>query len=270
MNLTRKITTTVLLLCVSHIALAGQLDNFESEATEPSETNDTHYRNKSERQSHYTENDQHERRAHHDDWGITDMVVDMVVDMVSYGGKLSLARVDSQTDSEFDNTDKRSIGAPDLPFFRIDLGYQNTTTDIEAFDGRVEVGYGPIGLEYRKTLFQESSPKDTLSISYLHGLYRVSGSKNFEFNLGLGSIEIEGNNRNRGSSTTLPINIYPVSNLGIRLVPTWSWINGNPINDFDGSAAYIHQYFSFRLGYRRIESSNEVLRGPYAGIAFSY
>jgi len=265
-----RITVATICLFFSTIALAGQLDDFEAEATVPSEKPGTHYHKKTEQQSYASEKYEDENTDEDDDWGITDFIVDIVVDSVSYGAELSLARVNGPSEQEFSGIDRRFTGSPDLPFLRVDLGYQSTTTDIEAFDGRIEAGYGPVGLEYRKTLFQESSPDDTLSISYLHGLYRVSGSKDFEFNVGLGSIEIEGNNRNKGTSATLPINIYPNTKLGIRFVPTWSWINGNPINDYDGSAAYIHKYFSFRVGYRRIESSNEVIRGPYAGISFSY
>jgi hypothetical protein len=58
--------------------------------------------------------------------------------------------------------------------------------------------------------------------------------------------------------------------LNIRLVPTWSAINGNGIGDYDGSIAYVRKYFSLRLGYERIQTGDAVLKGPYAGVSLHY
>lgn len=196
------------------------------------------------------------------------VVLDIIGDLVSYGGRLSLARV--QGDSDSSQITPREIGSPDLPFFRVDFGYQDLESGVEAFDGRVEAGYGPVGLQYRLTHLQEGSTHEQLDLSYIHGLYRISGSDAFEIGIGLGQVLLEGEARNSGASLTVPINIYPLREFGIRLVPTWSDINGNSIRDLDGSIAYVKKYFSVRLGYREVQSHQEKLCGPYAGVSFHY
>lgn len=237
--------------------LGGQLDDFESAATDQRYESDT----RADPPRHGDDNDR-------GFWA--DFFFEIFDEIFSAGARLSLARIDGSTEPGYGDVDRREIGSPDLPFLRFDMNYQHMESGIDALDGRLEVGYGPFGVEYRRTRFTEEQPRDTMDLSYLRGLYRVSGSKHFEFGIGLGAVELQGNERNSGLSTALPINVYPHPDLGLRLAPSWSWINGNPINDLDGSVAYVRKYFSVRVGYRRIQSHGEVLRGPYAGASLHY
>jgi hypothetical protein len=244
----------VVMLCLmaSGRVDAGPLGDFEKVATQQSD--------QQARDRHDATNDDD------DNWPF--VVLDMIGEVVSYGGRLSLARV--QGDSDFSQLTPREIGSPDLPFFRFDFGYQDLESGVEAFAGRVEAGYGPVGLQYHLTHLRQGSTHEHLDLSYIHGLYRVSPSDAFEFGIGLGQVLLEGEARNSGASVTLPINIYPLREFSIRLVPTWSDINGNSIRDYDGSVAYVQKYFSVRVGYREVRSHQELLRGPYAGVSFHY
>jgi hypothetical protein len=109
-----------------------------------------------------------------------------------------------------------------------------------------------------------------MTVSYVHGLYRVSAGNVFEVDAGIGSITIKGEERNSGTSVTFPVNIYPHPNVNVRLVPTWSGINGNGIDDYDVSIAYVRKYFSLRLGYEWLEAGGDVLQGPYSGFSIFY
>jgi hypothetical protein len=262
----------VISLNTSGILFAGQLDDFEKAATK-----------KKSASSEKKENTQVQKND--DDSFLGDIIGDFFGEIFSvlfyesfkgmflsiqYGGQLSLSRTQGASDHEYKDIVLRENGSPDLPFLRTDFNYHRVHSGIDGFDGRVEVGYGPFGLQYRNTHFSENSPQDDMTISYIHGLYRVSGSSAFEFDTGLGAMTLEGEDRNSGPSITFPINIYPHPNLNIRLVPTWSDIHGNGVGDYDGSVAYVHKYFSLRFGFQRIQTHDEVLQGPYAGFSIHY
>lgn len=251
--LVRNAGVAMLCLMASTRGGAGTLAGFEKVATQQSDPPRASV-------SRETANDDD------DYWPL--VVLDIVGDIISYGGRLSLDRV--RSDPGFSGISPREIGSPDLPFFRVDLGYQDLESGVEAFDGRLEAGYGPAGLQYRLTHLQQGHTHEQLGLSYIHGLYRISASDAFEFGIGLGQISLDGEARNSGASLTVPINIYPLREVGLRLVPTWSDMNGNSIRDYDGSVAYVKKYFSVRLGYREIQSHQEELRGPYAGVSFHY
>lgn len=233
-------------------AFAGPLADFEEVATQKNDAPPATVR------THAKDDD--------DYWLVA--VLDIVGDIVSYGGRLSLARVGA--DSGVGALLPRETGSADLPFFRFDLAYQDMESGVDALDGRLEAGYGPAALQYRLTRMRQARTQERLDLSYVHGLYRISGSDVFEIGIGLGQIALEGEARNSGPSLTLPLNVYPLPEIGIRLVPTWSDINSNSIRDYDASVAYVQRYFSVRLGYREIQSYQERLRGPYAGISFHY
>ena len=98
----------------------------------------------------------------------------------------------------------------------------------------------------------------------------MSASESFQINVGVGSILLNGQNHNSGLSFTAPIFIYPNQTYGFRLYPTWSFINGNEIDDYDGSIEFVHKYYSLRLGYRRSGTNEKVLGGPYVGFTVFY
>lgn len=184
--------------------------------------------------------------------------------------KSTLARIKGSSDPQYKDIQVRELGSPDLPFFRIDCNYNHMRQDIEAFSGRLEAGYGPLGLDYRRMHFDEDSPDDTMKISYAHVLYRFSCSPVFELDYGLGMVSLEGEKRNSGLSFTMPVNICAHPKISIRFVPTWNFINKNTLSNYDASIAYVFKYYSLRLGYEKFLSNGEVIQGPYAGFSIHF
>ena len=243
----------LLSLLASAASFAGPLADFEKAATQPNEVP----RAPGDR-----------LRGKNDDHHGLVAVLDVVSDVVAHGGRLSLARVGH--DSGVGAVAPREAGAADLAFIRFDLAYQDLESDVDAWDGRVEAGYGPAAVQYRLSRMRQRGTHEHLNLSYVHGLYRISGSNAFEFGIGLGQVVLDGEARDSGASFTLPLNLYPLPEIGVRVVPAWSDINGNTIRDYDASVAYVQPYFSLRVGYREIKAQHETLRGPYAGISFHY
>lgn len=186
------------------------------------------------------------------------------------GAEMSLARMRGTPSAYGVNITPRQAGAPDLPILRIDANFQNVQGDTRATDVRVETGYGPLGLQARYTRFREDEPRDTLDLTYVHGLIRVSATPLFGLDLGLGSAWLSGRAHNNGFSATLPIAYRPHPRVELRFAPAWSSIEDRWIRDHDLSAAFVLPYASLRVGYRWLGVNGATLKGPYAGISVHF
>lgn len=261
MSLKRRcvvITVGMMITLLFHATLrAGILDDFEEASTQKPSS--------SSGRSH----DSHDESDDNDSV-FFDILFEIFHGIFVYGGKSSLAHINGSDDPLYEHISIRETGAPNLPFIRGDVHYQWVDSDVYALDGRLEAGVGPMALQLRSTRFKESSPDDSLTITYVHGLFRMSGSRLFEWDLGLGSMSMEGNERHSGFSMTFPLSSYPFEHFGLRLVPTLSGINGNVIKDMDVSMALVYPFAAVQLGYRNIEANGVTLNGPYAGLSFYF
>ncbi len=114
-------------------------------------------------------------------------------------------------------------------------------------------------------------PPGLLSLTYIHGLLRLSAGNHFEIDPGIGRIELDGTEGNSGFSCTLPVLVHPSKHLGFELRPTtWSKINGNSIRDIDVSILAGTNYMSIKVGYRALYTGAEELSGPYGGLSIRY
>jgi hypothetical protein len=187
-----------------------------------------------------------------------------------YPGLVTLARVHESENAEFVDIELREKGSPDIPFIRADINYQRVSSKIDGFDGRLLAGYGPIGIQYRHTHYIEENPNNSLNLIQMHGLYRISWSEKFELGLGFGGTILDGNSQSGGFSMTYPISYFPFKSIGLNFTPTWSWIHGNMVSDYDESITYVHKFISVRLGYRRNRVGDEILEGPCFGVTYHY
>jgi hypothetical protein len=233
-------------------AFAGQLDAFEKAAIQRNDRDDSH------------------RFADEDDGWLGQIFWDCTVGLLVVGASASLARIQDDADPADSKIELRQKGEPTLPFLRADLHYQYVNSHVAALDGRLELGYGPVGLQYRHTHYWERHPSDSLGLSQIHGLFRVSGSRAFAVDLGFGAVILNGKDSNSGASVTLPICYYPWKNFGLRVRPTWSAIKGNVISDYDLSISYSIKFLSVEAGYRFNRVHDQRLDGPYIGLSFHY
>jgi len=167
----------------------------------------------------------------------------------------------------------RDAGEPLIPFLRLDSHYQWVDTDIYALDFRAEGGWGPFAVGIRNTRYKENledDTKDELDLLQIEFLYRMSWSKYFEMDIGIGALDVNGEEGNSGTSFSMPVLIYPVKNMGIEFRPTWTDINGNKIRDYDSCLVFRTDYVSIKGGYRVVKIDEESLSGPYVGISFYY
>jgi hypothetical protein len=208
---------------------------------------------------------------HMEDFGfgawMTESLAEGTIMALAYGGLNSLALVYQPSDSEFQ---QRESGEAVIPFLAFDTSYQKIGSDISAMDYRGEVGVAFVGFQARTTLYDEKMPGDDLTISQMHGLYRMSFGKQVEVDLGFGSLTIKGDKKETGFSITTPVLFHPNDVLGIEWRPVWSTIKENRISDNELSVMTGWRYFSLRFGYRWVTSDTVSLNGPQAGLSLRW
>ena len=106
---------------------------------------------------------------------------ELVHELIFLGGKSSWVRLHPGDATEMGvSVTPREIGEPTIPFLNVDIAFQSVKPDIEALDGRVEVGYGPMGFQYRWTHYDERLPERSLDLIQWHFLYRMCFAKPFQ------------------------------------------------------------------------------------------
>lgn len=157
----------------------------------------------------------------------------------------------------------RRLGDPLLPYARVDLTYRSVEQDISARDLRVEVGYGPIGVQVSDSHYQESNPTDSLTIQEIFGLYRMSPNAQCEVDLGAGTLTLDGDRTTTKPALTVPLLYQATSHWAVELRPAWA----DRCTDIDAAVLYSVHAVSLKAGYRWIESTHTSLNGPYVGMS---
>ena len=231
------------------------LDNFEKDAT-------------TQQQSEQPEQPEHKHDDSDDDISTTTddqdnascfQVFKAIFELAGYSGALSWNRVSSPEKTLAEGFAPRKTGDPLLPFARLDFDARPVSNDIQADDFFAEAGFGPLGIQYGQTDYQEVNPLDTLKITQCYGLYRMSLGSSCEMDLGVGQMTLDGDIHATQSAFTVPILVHPRhSRLGLEFHPAWT----STISDYDLAALYSWRYTSLKLGYRWVDSPNDSLKRP--------
>lgn len=205
---------------------------------------------------------------------VVDVVSDVVYHIVVFGGTYSFYRVDhsphhffiSDDIGELDGISLRLAGEPLIPFARLDLSYQHNDPRTKAYDYRFEAGYGALALGYNQTRYRERAPNDSLALTRIYGLFRMSFGSHVEVDWGVGSLEVDGNEHRSLLYITTPILVHLSRRIGFEFRPSWA---GN-ISDYDMAILLKSKYAAIKLGYRKLSAGTESLNGPYAGLSVHY
>jgi hypothetical protein len=157
-----------------------------------------------------------------------------------------------------------------LPTLYVDIRYQGVESDVNAFDGGLEVGYEFVGADFRYTHYVEDDPPDELDVYQWHGLLRWAATDKFEIGLGCGTMTLSGNNSTTGASLTVPVRITFEAPAAFVFRPSWSWLGDNTVSSYDATAHYLWPSFSAFLGYRLFSSGRSSLNGASAGVAVRF
>lgn len=246
-GLMKKIIFLILMLNFHSYTLGGTLDHFGADATKKILSGN------------------HFEAPHSSSFDevFTIFFAEILAQTLVYGGIESFRRVHGS--SRYENN--RKSGDPLLPFCRVSLAYQSVKSDIDAVDSRFEAGYGPVAGQFRFTRYDEITPDDRLDMKTAHFLYRMSMSRFFEIDFGIGGIHLKDEHSHTGTSFTIPILIYPVKYFGLEFRPTYSNIDDNSLEDYDVGLYFHVLYMTLQAGYRSVSTENESLEGPYIGFS---
>lgn len=207
------------------------------------------------------------RQGSHDGDGFMEFILEALGQCLLFGGEASWARVQpSPVDADLLDVSPRNAGEAVIPFARLDIGYQNVESDVEALDWRLEGGYGPIGIHFDRTRYREDNPRDDLALTRVYGLYRMSFGSEVEVDIGLGTLMMDGEMHNDRFSLTLPLLIHPSESVGVEFRPAWA----TNVADYDLALLLGARWASLKLGWRWVRSPNSSLDGPYAGVSLHF
>ncbi len=187
--------------------------------------------------------------------------VDVAIALFSEGGRSSMQRISSGVDASI----QRKNGEPLIPFVRYDFAFQRLSADITAHSNRFEGGYGPVALYLEDYAFSESSPASKLDIKRQMFLYRMAGDQT-EIDVGLGQTVIVGARRTVINAFSVRGRFRLGENFTVDFQPVW----GDKMNDYELALHYGGQFGSLKVGYRTVNSPEESLGGPFAGLAFYF
>lgn len=238
----------------------GTLDTFEAEATDGA---------KAPVDSVKTV----EVEVEEDDVGFWEFIAEGCFFVVAIGTVGSWYRVTGQPeDWDLEGAwGQRQPGEPGIPFAALSFSYEGMRfSDVEAYDGRFEGGYGPLGVQYRFTRFEEKDPDAHLDLSWLHGVLRESYTQYVEVGFAFGAVFLDGNSSESGFSFAMPFRIDPLRYVSLEYRPTWGWINDSTITDEDLALSVGVRYVTLRAGYRWTKAQSTTLEGPIIGLLLSW
>lgn len=229
---------------------AGQLDNFEYQATKSSPEKERHKQD--------VEID--------DDDPFSDCLGSVfkgLAEALVYGMREGVHAVGGRP------SPNAPPGLRHLRVIRFDYSYQNVKSDVRGDDFRFELGLDQLAVQVRTTHYRESSPKEDLDVTQGHVLYRIA-SRHLDLDLGVGALNIQGKDSNTGASFTVPLAVHANDYLSLEFRPSWSFIANNTINDYDLALSCGWKYVALRGGYRWLRAHSASLDGPYLGISLRY
>lgn len=164
---------------------------------------------------------------------------------------------------------EHELGSPRLPFFQFDASSQYID-DMEVFDYRLELGYGPVAIYYNRTNYTEDAsgtePKERLTMERSYVIYRMPLSQRLEAGFGLGAMTIDDAKIETEASLTVPVRMLLTE--GVNAEFRYSWTE--TLDDYDLAVSYTPGFVSLKLGYHWLQGPGSSLNGPYAGIAVHF
>ena len=261
---------------ISTPALAGTLDDLESEATKPTKKSSSSQSSSNRNYSSRSGSDSSIGGAFTEFiaeilFKITAKTVETTADVLAKGGINSLTRYQSD-DADSGRQLFRTKGDPILPTFGYTSHWLNANDDISARLHRVEAGYGLFGVSYSENTLDENGDKLTLSNTMLH--YRMSLGNNLSWDLAWGKGKMNGNQAHQGDVFAMPIRLRLNPNVHLEYYPIWSSYNGGSLSEHQFSVGYTgtgkYKYFGVTAGYKSWSAGDTSVNGIFSGVNLTF
>ncbi|MEM6533422.1 MAG: hypothetical protein AAF654_12415 [Myxococcota bacterium] len=198
-----------------------------------------------------------------------------------FGAEMSVARLEPDWSQYGGGVALRADGEALIPFLRVDGAALFLSADGTDVDGRfvsAEAGWGPLAVSGQLARLDDG--EDTVDISYVHGLYRMSFGSAVEIGLGFGAGEFDIGDALSGFSFTTPFRVHPSRYWGLEFVPIWTDFTGASLEDYTIQALLGYDYASVTVGWRFLETRIDIgggetergtlIDGPTIGVSLRY
>lgn len=246
-------------------AEAGNLRDFESDAGNPAQNATRPAQN----MGSCTDCNQRRTDDASDDlfWTLMGYAAEGLFELTAQGGANSNLRIQ---ENHTDEVIPRKLGESLIPFFRMNLNIQGIEDRSYGLDGKLELGRGSLALEFRDTRYRDNTENEQLRLRQLQVLYRMSFGNRVGVNLGLGSAKLDGAEHSKGTMVSIPLFLHNRRHITWEIRQTWMFADEFSVDELDLSAIYAIRRTAIRLGYRRLDSLNSSLEGPYLGVDYLF
>ena len=279
-------------LCVSSLASAGVLSDFEKDAThsedgktpssgtsQPShvtqgtKSNSTSNSSRSTGEScrsghecspvsHYSQNQEPEHN------GFGELMFKLIFGLMGAGGVNSFDyAMGGATQSGMPHREK---GDALVPFARLDAGRHFVSQTVGGSDWRAQAGIGPFALNFRYNTYQEKNETQDLTLQQWQLAYRMLATQNVGIGLWMGGSHLTGNESHSGFSIHLPVDWRLASRFVLTLDLGAHMYHRGGLSDNALELRYGMRYASLYGGYRWMATENKDLNGPILGLSFYY
>ncbi|MGL6259544.1 hypothetical protein [Vibrio sp. WXL210] len=197
-------------------------------------------------------------------------VASQIVDeIVLEGGSYSFTRLENGLffQSKKDkNTNPRLTGDPLIPYLRLDGTYHQYSSKIHSNDLKLELGYGAIAMNYHHSRFDQTQPSYNLEFERIFATYRMSFGDSVEADLGLGRLNTKGERTRSYDYFTTPLLVHASPWAGFEFRPAWA----ANMAEYDLAVMLKTRYAALKGGYKWLNTDDEKLKGPYAGVTFYF
>lgn len=242
---------------------AGELEDFEKQATKPKEE-------KKSKSSHgeTTYRSKNRANANDNDSSFFDALFGILIGQTGSNSHYKAQSTFSEEEHRYLSI--RNGGDPDVPFFQLAVSGGDLESDLQLNDYFAELGYGAVSLSYDYTSFTEHDPDSTVRVKTGLINFRMTFVDGVQVDAGLGNMTLEGSRETSDAAFSLRTQIMKKRGLGAE----YRFVNtaGKTLNisDHRFNILYNFQYWSLRAGYVYLKSSSSHLQGPVLGISFQY
>jgi hypothetical protein len=165
----------------------------------------------------------------------------------------------------------RQKGDALLSFARADFDHTWLGNNVSALGGFVELGLGPLSLDYHYRHFLQTEPSAYyLNMNRFNFGWRMSFSNSLEIIFGNGMVNMAGQENRWGYNLELPVLFQPCEYFSLEARPCWSLISGAMYSEYSLDFLPSIRYVALKLGYFWTNNGNVLLSGPHAGVSVRY
>lgn len=281
-----RLLPALLLLSLSLPAMAGKLDDFEQSAT----TSQSEKQSSKKHSSSSGKSSQSSSRSSETSGFAGAMVEAILFPIVEVVVKTTVYAAAHATDQvlttgtqgslkQSERTLQEPIDIPDLsedadghygvPLLLADISY-GSGDDIEWRDLRLETGYGPISLFYRRSKYLEPDIDDEMLVSNFSVNYRLYYGARVEFDAGLGKYWLQGNDDTSSASFRLALKLRMFDNVWLTASRIATMGDELDLSDSEYALVYGKRHWFVRSYYRRLNAENSSLDGFGFGVGLLY